>query len=141
MYTMSGRSERRLFVIESQPRQHAQPVVLDHRVADGDKVGEQFLAAGLGQVDSDAVLAEVERVEPAVAVPWVFARLALRVVAGAWGRPDASPGRVHPVYGLDLYDVGAHVGHQLGRVGARPDSGQVEYSYAFKGLSHFRVSP
>ena len=112
---------------DPQPVHHAGAVALHQHGRGFDEAQERLVASVGLQVQDDAPLAAVDRVEED-ALPIHQRRRQAHVVAGAWL--------------LDLDDVGAQVGQQLGAVGARqkprqvqdPDPGQGHLDLIFSAL-------
>jgi hypothetical protein len=135
---MSGPQPLQRLVAEPSAGHGPGAEVLDHHVAYAHQLLEDRPPPGMVYVDGDAVLALVEGVEPTAAVPGVRAGFAVGQVAGAGNHTVGVPG----ASGLDLDDLGAHVGQQLRGVGPRPDSGEVQYADALEGQgrwSHFSM--
>ena len=111
-------------------RQRAGLVVLEQDIALRDHPPGQALTLRRCQVDRDRALVAVRRVEIDAVVEQFFAVCVLQE-----GRAPAA----HIVAGagtLDLDDVGAEVGQDLGRRRPGQDAGQVENAESFQRTGH-----
>ena len=116
--TMSGRSARTVVVVEAELLEHARREVLDDDVARCDELLREREAVGMTEVERDAALAEVARVEQRRLL------VELRVVVRPHRR--AEPDAVGPLHGFDLDHVGAQRREPRGGERARPERGEVE---------------
>ena len=119
------------FVAQAEPVHHAECVVGEDDVADGDEFLEGGYALLAGEVEGDAELVSICRVEVALPVPGTLAG----VVVGIAGRvgTGADGAARHSLERFDLDDLGAHVAEQDAAEGACPDFGEFEGADAAQG--------
>ena len=109
------------------------PEILDHNVTDRNESLEDLLAFGFRQFQSHTVLGHVQAVEPAIAVPGLFARFSIWICGDARGRTHRTPVRVVNAKRLHLDDLGAHVGKEFGAVWPGPDAREVQDPVVLEG--------
>ena len=112
-------------VVIAQAGQAALPKILHQGIGDGYQLLKNLPPPRLRQLQSNAVLALMQAVEPAVAIPRLRPGIGIRIGGDARGRIDRPPvGIVHP-QGFQFDDFRPHIGQQLGAVRAGPDAGKV----------------
>ena len=92
-------------------------------VGGGDQPKEEVAASGLGEVERDPALVQVDRQEQ---------RAPLVPLLGRRRHGDAEAHRVGPLDGLDLDDVGTQGGEVLGAERTGPEGGEVDDADAFE---------
>ena len=119
------------FVAQAEPVHHAECVVGEDDVADGYEFLEGGDALFAGEVEGDAELVSICRVEVALPVPGTLAGFVVGV-AGRVGTGTDGAAR-HSLERFNLDDLGAHVAEQDAAEGACPDFGEFEGADAAQG--------
>lgn len=114
--------QRKGFVVDAQPRRHADAEVVEHHVGAPHEVEEHGLASRALEVDADALLVAVEREV-----------VGAHAVAGIVGVVFEQSARALPGAGrFDLDGACPEVGQKHGAVGTREHVGQVQHGDVFE---------